>query len=83
MAPFWRDFGRPGGVWALLGGSWMLLGASWRLLGAPEGHFDASLGVLEASGGAGRRQVGLWEGGAPWHVSSAGTAAAVLGGSLE
>ena len=55
---------------------------SGRLLGAAEGHFDASLGVLEASGDAGRHQVGLWEGGAPVHVSSAGSAAAVWGGSL-
>ena len=26
LAPFWRDFGRPGGVWAPLGASWGRLG---------------------------------------------------------
>ena len=37
MAPFWEDFGRPGGVWAPLGRSWRVLGASWGRLGASWG----------------------------------------------
>ena len=43
MAPFWEDFGHPGGG---LGASWGVLGASWGLLGASWGHLGASWSVL-------------------------------------
>ena len=40
LVPFWKDFGCPGRVWALLGASWRPLGASWTFLGASEGHLE-------------------------------------------
>ena len=43
MAPFWEDFGHPGGVWAPLG-------ASWGRLGVILGRLGASWGVLEPLG---------------------------------
>ena len=49
MAPFWEDFGRPGGVWAPLGPSWRVLGASWGRLGASWGHLGASWRLWGAS----------------------------------
>ena len=49
------------------------------LLGSSEGHLEAPLCVLEASGGAGRRrQVGLREGGGPVHGYRAGGFGGVL-----
>ena len=45
LAPFWKDFGRPGRVWALLGASWRLL----RRLGDFLGHQRAIWRRLKAS----------------------------------